>query len=56
MPDDPGYVYPNHSELYRQIKRHYRRRGVTSERKLEELTFRWVRQKGKRPPREISNQ
>lgn len=45
-----GYYYPNHSALFRQIRAHYRARGVTSEQKLSDLVFRWVRTKGYRPP------
>jgi hypothetical protein len=36
--------------LYRQLNRHFRARGVTSERKIQELTHRWLRQKGERFP------
>lgn len=50
MPHDPGYIYPNRSDFYRQMKRHFIGRGVTSERKISELTFRWIRQKGHRLP------
>lgn len=48
--DSGKYYGPNRSELFRQLKEHFRRRGVTSERKLEELVWRWIRRKGYRPP------
>ena len=50
MPFDPGYVYKNRSDLFRQLKQHFQKRGVTSERKISELTWRWIRSKGYRAP------
>ena len=41
----------NRSPFYKAMKRYFREvRGVTSTRKIDSLTFRWIRQKGYRLP------
>jgi hypothetical protein len=50
MGAEGGYYYPNYSALFRKIRAHYRSRGVTSERKLSDLVFRWIATKGYRAP------
>lgn len=51
MPYDSGYRYPNHSALFRALRVHFRKRGVTNERKIDALVWRWIRQKGHRLPK-----
>ena len=45
-----GYYYPDRSAIHKSIRAHYRKRGVTSERKLDALAFRWIRSNGYRAP------
>lgn len=51
MPTGFGsYECRNLSPLYAALDVHFRKRGVTSERKRSELSYRWIRQKGERMP------
>lgn len=51
MPYDNGYYYgPDHSEVVRGLEQHFRNRGVVSERKILNLTYRWIKRKGYRLP------
>ena len=41
----------NRSSFYTAIEKYFREvRGITSSRKIDTLTFRWIRQKGYRLP------
>jgi len=42
---------PDRSEFFRKLREYFRGRGVTSERKVEKLVWRWVRRKGYRLPK-----
>ncbi len=50
MPFDSGYVWNNRSAFYKALGDYFRGRGVTSDRKVCELTYRWIRRKGYRLP------
>lgn len=51
MPFENCYgIKPNRSELYRKLREYFRGRGVTSERKVEKLLWRWIRRNGYRLP------
>lgn len=39
------YHYPNHSGFYTAMRKYFISRGITNERKISELTFRWRRKK-----------
>jgi hypothetical protein len=45
-----GHNKPNRSYFFREIANYFRGRGITSHRKITELTYRWIRQKGYRLP------
>lgn len=43
-------IRPNRSEFFRKLREYFRGRGITSDRKIEKLVWRWVRRKGYRLP------